>query len=66
MEALSTAEKAGVELSPVQEAALLALLRGGTQAEAARESGAGERTVRRWLRCPSCWPQEPEHAFRRD
>src|SRR5947209_3958243 len=36
-------------LSPKQEAAALALAAGHTEAEAARKSGAGARTIRTWL-----------------
>jgi hypothetical protein len=36
-------------LSPKQEAAALALAAGGTEEEAAKESGAGARTIRTWL-----------------
>jgi len=35
--------------SPKQEAAALALAAGRTEGEAARESGAGARTIRTWL-----------------
>jgi hypothetical protein len=41
--------KNGSFLSPRQEAAALALARGGTQDEAGNESGAGTRTIKTWL-----------------
>ncbi|HEU4752516.1 MAG TPA: helix-turn-helix domain-containing protein, partial [Armatimonadota bacterium] len=50
--ALSTAARAA-QLAPEQLQAVEALLQGATQAEAARACGAGERTLRRWLRDPA-------------
>ncbi|HEU4754220.1 MAG TPA: hypothetical protein VFU47_14010, partial [Armatimonadota bacterium] len=50
---LSTAARAAETLTDRQQAALRALLSGATQAEAAQQSGAGERSIRRWLRDPA-------------
>jgi hypothetical protein len=43
-------------LTPRQEAAALALAAGCTLAVAARESGAGERTIKTWLRALPAFP----------
>jgi hypothetical protein len=48
----STAARAQVELTDTQLLALQALLLGASQAEAAAASGAGERSIRRWLHDP--------------
>ena len=44
-------------LSPKQEAAALALASGCTLREAARESGAGERTIKTWMATRSGFTQ---------
>jgi hypothetical protein len=40
------------QFSPKQEAAALALARGGTQEEAARSAGCGLRTLKTWVNLP--------------